>query len=275
MGVTEVNVFLTRLAVDHQVSASTQNQALAALLFFYRKIVGYDISIENAVVRAKKPQRLPVVLSREEIRDVLVHLEGDKQLIGKLLYGTGMRLMECLGLRVQDIDFKRNEIIIRNGKGSKDRRTMLPASLKAPLKNHLADIKRIHLEDLAEGWGRVQLPEALSRKFINAPAEWNWQWVFPQDRRWINKETGDQGRHHMDPSLMQRAVHAAVSKAGITKAASCHTFRHSFATHLLENGYDIRTIQEILGHSSVQTTMIYTHVLNRGPIGIQSPMDTL
>ncbi|MGO8694110.1 MAG: integron integrase [Rectinemataceae bacterium] len=269
----EINAFLTCLAVDGKVSSSTQNQALAALLFLYRQVIGVPVGELGQVIRAKKPIRLPVVMSRDEVRAVLAELEGDKRLAAKLLYGTGMRLMECLTLRVQDIDFGRNEILVRNGKGAKDRVTMLPETLKKPLREHLARVKVIHEADLSEGWGAVQMPDAVDRKYPNGATEWSWQYVFPQERRWINAQTGRQGRHHMDESLMQRAVHTAVLKAGIAKRASCHTFRHSFATHLIESGYDIRTVQELLGHSDVKTTMVYTHVLNRGPSGVRSPVD--
>ena len=273
LGEAEINAFLTKLAVSENVSASTQNQALAALLFLYRTVLSAPLGSLGEVVRAKKPVRLPVVMSREEVRAVLGQLEGDKKLACSLMYGTGMRLMECLELRVQDIDFDRNEILVRNGKGAKDRVTMLPSTLAASLKEHLLHVKAVHDRDLCEGWGSTVLPGALDKKYPKSTTDWGWQWIFPQERRWRNRETGKQGRYHMDASLLQRAVHEASLRAGVTKRVSCHTFRHSFATHLLENGYDIRTVQELLGHSDVKTTQIYTHVLNRGPSGVRSPMD--
>lgn len=271
----EINSFLTRLAVKEDVSSSTQNQALAAILFLYKQVLGKDLDELEELIRAKKPKRLPIVLSRDEVRAVLSRLEGDKGLAARLMYGTGIRLAECLSLRAQDIDFSRNEILIRNGKGAKDRVTMLPASLREELLRHLKKVKDIHAKDLAEGWGSVQMPAALERKYPTGSTDWAWQWVFPQERRWKDQATGKQGRYHMDESILQRAVHEAVLAAGITKRASCHSFRHSFATHLLEEGHDIRTVQELLGHSDVKTTMIYTHVLNRGPSGVRSPMDYL
>jgi len=275
LGSFEVNAFLSHLAVDENVSASTQNQALAALLFLFRNVFGIPLGDIGEVIRAKKPKRLPVVMSRQEVRAVLSELNSDKWLAASLMYGTGLRLMECLELRVQDIDFSRNEILVRNGKGAKDRVTMLPETLKEPLQAHLKLVKEIHNRDLAEGWGRVPIPGALEKKYPNASSDWSWQWVFPQERRWTNTDSATQGRYHMDPSILQNAVHEAITKAGIAKHASCHTFRHSFATHLLESGYDIRTVQELLGHSDVKTTMIYTHVLNRGPSGVRSPADGL
>ncbi|MFZ4526073.1 MAG: integron integrase [Chlorobium sp.] len=227
------------------------------------------------VIRARKPIHLPVVLTREEVKALLALLTGDKWLMASLMYGAGLRLMECLRLRVQDIDFSRNEIMVRDGMGAKDRITMLPESLKQPLSDHLKTIKRIHDKDLADGWGRVLLPGALDRKYPNAPAEWRWQWVFPQEHRWVNTKTGEEGRHHIDESLIQKAVKSAAFHAQLIKRATCHTFRHSFATHLLEAGYDIRTIQELMGHKDVSTTMIYTHVLNKGGHGVKSPVDGL
>jgi len=275
MGESEINAFLSHLAVTEKVSASTQNQALAALLFLYRHVIGRDVGELGQVIRARAPKRLPVVMTRDEVRAVLDCLTGDKQLVASLMYGAGLRLMECLQLRVQDLDFERNEITVRDGKGAKDRVTMLPESLKTPLQDHLRKVRAIHQRDLADGWGRVQLPDALDRKYLNASTEWRWQWVFPQERRWRNPKTAQEGRHHMDESLVQRAVREAVTRVGLTKRATCHTFRHSFATHLLESGYDIRTVQELLGHSDVRTTMIYTHVLNRGPGAVRSPVDAL
>lgn len=275
LGESAINSFLSHLAVDQEVSASTQNQALAALLFLYRHVLNRPLGELGEVIRAKKPLHMPIVMSREEVRQLFSKLEGDKLLAVSLLYGTGMRLNECLCLRVQDIDFELNEIRVFNGKGAKDRVTMLPASIKPQLREHLSRVKKLHEKDLSEGLGRVPLPEALEKKYTSASAEWRWQWIFPQERRWTNAATGEHGRYHMDVSILQRAVHEAVLKTGMTKRVSCHTFRHSFATHLLESGYDIRTVQELLGHSDVKTTQIYTHVLNRGPSGVLSPADRL
>ncbi len=271
----DVKQFLSSLAVNDRVSSSTQNQALAALLFFFKNVLERDLEPLTDMVRAKKPLRLPVVLSVLEVKKIFDQMEGDKKLIAKLLYGTGMRLQECLQLRVQDLDFDQNQILIHSGKGDKDRRTMLPATLQSDLKLHLAWVKSIHEKDLAEGFGEVPLPDALKLKYPNASKVWGWQWVFPQERRWRNPVTGEQGRYYMDPSLMQRAFHQALLDSGIPKKASCHTLRHSFATHLIQNGADIRTVQELLGHSDVKTTQIYTHVLNRGPFGLHSPADLL
>ena len=275
MGELEINAFLTHLAVNEKVSASTQNQALSALLFLYRNVIGKEVGDLGHVIRARKPTHLPVVLTREEVKALLPQMTGDTWLMASLMYGSGLRLMECLRLRVQDIDFSRNEILVRDGKGAKDRITMLPESLKKPLGDHLKNVKSIHDKDLAEGWGRVLLPGALDRKYPNAPAEWRWQWVFPQENRWVNMTTREEGRHHIHETSIQRAVKDATQRAGIVKHAVCHTFRHSFATHLLEAGYDIRTIQELMGHKDVSTTMIYTHVLNKGGHGVKSPVDCL
>lgn len=275
MAEADVNGFLTHLAVTEQVSASTQNQVLAALLFLYRHVIGRNVGDLGEVIRARKPERLPVVMTREEVKAVLANLTGEKRLMASLMYGAGLRLMECLRLRVQDIDFSRNEILVRDGKGAKDRITMLPESLNAPLQAHLKKVKAIHEKDLADGWGRVLLPDALDRKYPNAPKDWRRQWAFPQETRWKNTKTGEEGRHHVHETILQRTVKEAVRRAGVVKHAGCHTFRHSFATHLLEIGYDIRTIQELLGHKDVSTTMMYTHVLNKGGHGVRSPVDGL
>jgi len=274
MGSTEVNAFLTHLAVEQRVSPSTQNQALAALLFLFRNLLERDLELAS-VVRARSRQRLPVVLTTEEVRAVLQRLDGIEGLVAGLLYGSGLRLMEAVRLRVQDLDFSRRELTVRDGKGGKDRRTLLPDRVAEQLRSHLETVRTLHRKDLTDGWGRVQLPHALARKYPNAPTEWGWQWVFPQHNRWRDRTTGAEGRHHIDPSLIQKAVRKAVLAAGISKPATCHTLRHSFATHLLERGQDIRTIQELLGHSDLKTTMIYTHVLNRGPMGVASPADLL
>jgi len=275
MGEAEINAFLSHLAVDDKVSASTQTQALSALLFLYRNVLGRDVHELGDVIRARKPRRLPVVMTRDEVKSVLAEMNGETWLMASLLYGTGMRLMECLRLRVQDVDFDRNEITVRDGKGGKDRVTVLPQSLKVPLRRQLEHARQVHKRDRAEGWGRVELPGALDRKYPSAPTDWRWQWVFPQQRRWRNFKTGQQGRHHVHETVLQRAVKEAVRRADIAKPAGCHTFRHSFATHLLDTGYDIRTIQELLGHKDLSTTMIYTHVLNKGGRGVRSPIDGL
>lgn len=274
MGSAEVNAFLSHLAVDRHVSPSTQNQALAALLFLYRDLLESDLDLDG-LVRARTRRRLPVVLTTQEVRAVLERLDGSEALVAGLLYGSGLRLMEALRLRVKDLDFERHQITVRDGKGGKDRRTLLPNRLAEQLQGHLQDVRLVHEKDLAEGYGRVALPHALARKYPNAPVEWGWQWVFPQHQRWRNSDTGAVGRHHLDPSLIQKAMRRAVLAAGIHKPATPHTLRHSFATHLLERGQDIRTIQELMGHSDLNTTMIYTHVLNRGPLGVSSPADLL
>jgi integron integrase len=273
MGEKEITSFLSHLAVERHVSASTQNQALSAILFLYRHVLHREIGDLGDIVRARRPKRLPVVMTREEVRAVLSHLQGDKWLIASIMYGAGLRLMECLRLRVQDIDFAANQIIVRDGKGFKDRITMLPVGVKEPLLRHLKAVREVYKRDLTDGYGRILMPYALARKYPNAAAEWRWQWVFPQKHRWKNRNTGEQGRHHIDMSIVQRAVKEAVARSGINKRASCHTFRHSFATHLLEAGYDIRTVQELLGHKDLKTTMVYTHVLNKGPRGVRSPID--
>jgi integron integrase len=255
MAEPEINTFLTHLAVKEMVSASTQNQALSALLFLYRHVLGRQIGDVGAIVRARRPARLPVVLTRLEVKALLGQLTGDKWLMAALMYGAGLRLMECLRVRVHDVDLAAGQIVVRDGKGFKDRVTMLPATLKPGLQEHLAKVKITHERDLADGFGRVQLPYALARKYPNSPKEWGWQFLFPQEKRWVNPQTGEQGRHHADPSILQRVVKAAAAQTGLAKHATCHTLRHSFATHLLEDGYDIRTIQELLGHKDVKTTM--------------------
>jgi len=275
MGATEINEFLTDLAVRGKVAASTQNQALSALLFLYKEILHQDIGSLKSVIRAKKPARLPVVFSREEVRDVMYHLAGMKWIMAYLLYGSGLRLMECIRLRVKDVDFSYNQIIVRSGKGNKDRVTMLSQKVKEPLKKHLETVKATHDRDLSEGYGNVYLPYALERKYPNAGTSWGWQYVFPALKRSIDPRSGMERRHHIGGMVLQRAVKEAVKKAGIAKPASCHTFRHSFATHLLEDGYDIRSILELLGHKDIATTMIYTHVLNKGGQGVLSPADRL
>ena len=273
MGEREVEWFLTRLAVQGKVSASTQNQALSALLFLYREVLGQNLPWMENIRRAKRPERLPVVLTVEEVARLLAQMSGVHHLMASLLYGSGIRLMECVRLRVQDIDFVRREILVRRGKGGKDRRTMLPAKAVAGLQAHLVQTRMLHERDLAVGHGSVWLPGALARKYPNAASEWIWQYVFPSRLRSVDPRSGVMRRHHVDEKNLQRAVRTAVQAAGIGKHATCHTLRHSFATHLLESGSDIRTIQELLGHSDVSTTMIYTHVLNRGGSGVVSPLD--
>lgn len=273
MGALEVEAFLTRLAMQGRVAASTQNQALSALLFLYREVLGVELPWMEEIRRAKRPKRLPVVLAREEVQALLGELDGIHWLMASLLYGTGMRLMECVRLRVKDADFGRGEITVRQGKGAKDRRTMLPARLRDPLRAQLRETQRIHQRDLAAGFGEVWLPGALERKYVGAAREWGWQYVFPARRRSVDPRSGMVRRHHHEESLLQRAVKSAVRRAGIAKPATCHTLRHSFATHLLEDGYDLRTIQELLGHKDVATTQVYTHVLNRGGHGVRSPLD--
>jgi integron integrase len=275
LGPREVEAFLTDLAIARKVSASTQNQALAALLFLYKQVMGIDLPWLDDVVRAKKPQRLPVVLTVAEVQRLLAHLDGSHGLMARLLYGTGMRLMECVRLRVKDVNFERNEIIVRDGKGGKDRVTMLPASLAGPLREHLKRVRMLFEQDRAEDAPGVYLPDALERKYPNAGKEWGWFWVFPSRSIATDPRTGIVRRHHAHEQALQRAIKKAVSAAGIAKPASTHTLRHSFATHLLQSGYDIRTVQELLGHSDVSTTMIYTHVLNRGGRGVESPLDHL
>jgi integron integrase len=273
MGAPEVTQFLSSLAVEGRVAASTQNQALGALLFLYRHVLHQELPWLDDIVRAKRPKRLPVVLSRDEVRAVIGELRGTQRLMATLLYGSGLRLLECCRLRVQDIDFAANQIIVRDGKGAKDRATVLPSIVKAALNEQLKEVKRQHDTDLARGAGWVELPWALARKYPNAGHEWPWQWVFPATRFYVDRATGQRRRHHLHETVLQRAVTEAVRRLRLGKRATPHTLRHSFATHLLEDGRDIRTVQELLGHNDVSTTMIYTHVLNQGPAGVTSPAD--
>lgn len=273
MGAKEVEAFLTHLAVEGRVAAATQNQALSALLFLYRELLHINLPWLDEVVRAKRPARLPVVLTREEVQAVLGRTEGTYGLMLPLLYGTGMRLMECVRLRVKDVDFSRAEIIVRDGKGAKDRVTMLPQRIAAELQAHLQRRRHLYEDDLAKGMASVYLPNALDRKYANAENEWGWQYVFVAKSYSIDPRSGSERRHHIDEKLVQRAMKRAVQEAAISKPATPHTLRHSFATHLLQGGYDIRTVQELLGHADVATTMIYTHVLNKGGRGVVSPLD--
>ena len=273
MGAEEVTAFLTDLATRRGVSASTQNQALSALLFLFREVLGQDLPWLDGVVRARRPARLPVVLTRREVGALLAEMRGLARLMASLLYGSGLRVMECVRLRVKDLDLERLEITIRSGKGQKDRVTMVPARLAGELRAYVGRVKRLHEADVARGWGHVELPAALGRKYPNASREWGWQWVFPATRVYRDVETGEVRRHHLHETVLQRGIKDAVRSAGIPKHATPHTLRHSFATHLLEAGYDIRTIQELLGHRDVSTTMIYTHVLNRGGLAARSPLD--
>lgn len=273
MGGPEVARFLSYLASERGVAASTQNQALNALVFLYRHVLEQPLGEMEGIVRAKRPTRLPTVLTRAEANVVLDQLGGTERLVASLLYGSGLRLLESLRLRVKDVDFTMNQLIVRDGKGRKDRATMLPDRLHASLRSHLRNVRRFHEDDLQAGFGAVYLPDALARKYPNAARSWVWQYVFPAPKRSRDPRSGEVRRHHASESSVQKAVAGAVRRSGISKLASCHTFRHSFATHLLEAGYDIRTVQELLGHSDVRTTMIYTHVLNRGGRGVRSPLD--
>ncbi len=273
MGQREVEGFLTRLAVEGRVAPSTQNQALSALLFLYQDVLGQRLEWMENVVRAKAARKLPVVLAKEEVRQLLAQLEGRSWLLASVLYGTGMRLMECLRLRIKDVDFMRAEITIRDGKGGKDRRTLLPRSLVEPLQLEIERARQLHAVDLAAGYGAVWMPHALARKYRNAETDFGWQYVFPALKRSLDKRDDVERRHHVDPEVVSRALKQARVRAGIAKPVTAHTLRHSFATHLLEAGYDIRTIQDLLGHKDVATTQIYTHVLNRGPNAVLSPLD--
>ena len=269
----EVGAFLTSLAVNNKVSASTQNQALAAVLFLYRGVLELDLPWLSDVVRAKRPLHLPVVLTRNEVKALLARLEGTIWLVASILYGSGARINECLELRVKDVDLARRELCIRNAKGQKDRVTVLPEILIPHVRDHLARVRTLFDEDRAANKPGVSLPFALRRKYPAAPTSWSWHWVFPARTFCRDPYSGEYGRWHLQPQSIQRAVKEAIRKAGIEKPASCHTFRHCFATHLLEDGYDIRTVQELLGHADVKTTMIYTHVLNKGGRGVRSPLD--
>jgi integron integrase len=275
MGVVEVRQFLTWLVEERRVAAATQAQALAALLFLYRDLLDQPLEQLGRLPRGRAPVRLPEVLSAAEVSRLLARLPGVYRLIGMLLYGSGLRLMEGLTVRIKDLDLERGELRVRRGKGAKDRVTVLPAVLRGPLARHLEALKRQHSEEIADGAGWVELPGALGRKYPVAGRSWPWQWLFPATRRYRDPESGEWRRHHLHPSAMQRAMARAVREAGLSKRASCHTLRHSFATHLLEGGYDIRTVQELLGHRDVSTTMMYTHVLNRGGLGVRSPADSL
>ena len=275
MGKQELNAFLSHLAVKEHVSASTQTQALSALVFLYRHVLGRDIGLLEGVVRAKRLARVPVVLTRSEVRQLLTRLDDVVLLVCTLLYGSGLRLLECLHMRVKDIDFERLEIAVRDGKGQKDRVTMLPVSCKQPLLDHLVKIGQLHEDDLRQGLGRAPLPDAVARKYPSADRQWAWQYVFPASSHYTDRQTGVRHRHHLHETVVQKSVAVAVRLAGLNKPATPHTLRHSFATHLLEGGSDIRTVQELLGHNDVSTTMIYTHVLNRGGRGVQSPADRL
>ena len=273
MGEAEVTAFLNHLAVQRHVAASTQNQALSALLFLYKEVLGHELPWLDGLQRATRPPRLPTVLTGSEAERLLAQLTGTRWLLASLMYGAGLRVMECLRLRVKDVDFAYRQILVRDGKGEKDRVTMLPAAVAGRLREHIERVRLLHAADLREGFGEVHLPYALARKYPRAGYEWCWQYVFPSKTRSADPESGAIRRHHLDESVPQRAVKEAARAAGIAKPATCHTLRHSFATHLLEGGYDIRTVQELLGHSDVSTTMIYTHVLNKGGRGVQSPLD--
>ena len=273
MAEPEVEAFLTHLAIQRHVAASTQNQALCAILFLYRHVLKHPLSASIEAVRARPSKHLPTVLSVDEVNRLFLHLKGTNQLLAKLLYGTGMRLNEGIRLRVKDIDFDQSKIIVRQPKGNRDRTTVLPQTLQPLLKAQILQTQQLHQDDLAQGHGVVYLPHALARKYPQADREWMWQFVFPAKKRATDPRDSQIKRHHLDSSVLQRAIKPAAAQANISKKVSCHTLRHSFATHLLQNGYDIRTVQELLGHKDVKTTMIYTHVLNNGPLGVRSPLD--
>jgi integron integrase len=275
MGEAQIVAFLNHLAVERNVAASTQNQALNALVFLYTQVLGREAIDLQGVTRAKRPERLPTVFDRGEIDGLFKHLEHPHKLVAALIYGGGLRLLEALRLRIQDIEFERSQIIVRSGKGAKDRVTLLPPPLVNPVRKQMKRAQALHAEDLAAGLGEVYLPYALARKYPNAARQWGWQYLFPADSTAVDPRSGKVRRHHVGESAVQRAVKRAIQAAGIHKHGSCHTLRHSFATHLLEDGYDIRTVQELLGHSDVRTTMIYTHVMNKGPMGVRSPLATL
>ncbi len=274
LGAEHVNAFLAWLATDRHVSASTQNQARAAITFLYNVVLGKELDVE-AFVRAKRSERLPVVMSRPEVAALLARMDGTPRLMASLLYGSGLRLIECARLRIKDVDLQRREVVVRDGKGQKDRFTPLPEALVVPLAAHVEQVRAQHLRDMHAGAGHVELPTAINVKYPGASREFPWQWLFPATRHYTDRETGQRRRHHFHQTGVQRAVRHAALAAGLTKRVSCHTLRHSFATHLLESGYDIRTIQKLLGHSDVRTTMLYTHVLQRGGLGVQSPLDQL
>ena len=273
MGGPEIEAFITHLAVERHVATSTQNQALSAILFLYKYVLKKEVDMPPSLVRPGRPKRLPTVLAHAEVGRIISQMQGVTKTMTKLLFGSGLRLMECMRLRVKDIDFDHRQIIIRDGKGENDRSTVLPESIIAELKLHLDDVKALHEKDLREGYGETYLPYALGVKYPNAGREWAWQYVFPASQRTTDPQSGIIRRHHLDESVLQRAVRDAVQRAKIGKPVSPHTFRHSFATHLLQNGYDIRTVQELLGHKDVKTTMIYTHVLQRGAMSVKSPLD--
>ena len=275
MGEKEVNQFLSHLAVVKNVSSSTQNQALSAILFLYKNVLNKELGDFGDVIRAKRSRKIPVVFTKDEVRRILTNLSGEKQLMASLLYGSGLRLTECLRLRVKDVDFEGKQLIIRDGKGEKDRVTLLSEKVIPFLKKHLSKVRKIHTADTAKGVVTTNLPYALERKYPNIAKEWHWCYVFPSIKTAFDTKTGEVKRHHLNESVLQRAVKKAIKQAKVEKHGGCHTFRHSFATHLLENGYDIRTIQDLLGHKNLQTTMVYTHVMNKGPMGVKSPGDSL